>query len=232
MLDELKRQVYEANLRILSEGLVLLSWGNVSAVDRDGNILVIKPSGIAYEAMTADAMVSVSLANGEAVEGELRPSSDTPTHRELYRAFPAIRAVVHTHSLYATAWAQAGREIPPLGTTHADCFAGPIPVTRSMRESEIRGAYERNTGRVIVERFRRIDPMRVQAVLVRGHGPFTWGASIEEAVENALVLERVAQMASVGLAIGPSARPIGKSLREKHFSRKHGPAAYYGQKRK
>jgi len=232
MLDELKRQVYEANLRILREGLVLLNWGNLSAVDRDGDIVVIKPSGIAYDVMTADAMVPVSLADGKALEGELRPSSDTPTHRELYRAFPAINAIVHTHSPWATAWAQAGREIPAFGTTHADCFDGAVPVTRSLRESEIREDYERNTGRVIAERFRRIDPMRIPAVLVRGHGPFTWGASIEEAVENALVLERVAQMASVSLAINPSVRSIGKFLREKHFSRKHGPEAYYGQKRK
>ena len=232
MPDELKRQVFEANLRILKEGLVLLNWGNVSAIDRDRNVLVIKPSGMAYDAMTAGAMVPVSLADGKALEGELRPSSDTPTHRELYRAFPAIRAIVHTHSLYATAWAQAGREIPALGTTHADCFDGPIPVTRSMRESEIRSDYERNTGRVIVERFRKVDPMRVPAVLVRGHGPFVWGASIEEAIEHAIVLERVARMASVSLALNPSARPIGKSLLDKHFSRKHGPAAYYGQKRK
>jgi L-ribulose-5-phosphate 4-epimerase len=232
MLDELKRQVCEANLRIVREGLVLLTWGNVSAVDRDADVLVIKPSGVAYGAMTADAMVPVSLADGRTLEGELRPSSDTPTHRELYRAFPAIKAVVHTHSLYATAWAQAGREIPAIGTPHADCFDGAVPVTRSMRESEIREEYERNTGKVIVERFRKIDPMRVPAVLVRGHGPFTWGASIEEAVENALVMERVAEMASVSLAINPSVRSIGKVLREKHFSRKHGPAAYYGQKRK
>jgi L-ribulose-5-phosphate 4-epimerase len=231
MPDGLKRQVFEANLRILKEGLVLLNWGNVSAVDRDRNLLVIKPSGMAYDAMTAGAMVPVSLADGKALEGELRPSSDTPTHRELYRAFPAIRAIVHTHSHYATAWAQAGREIPALGTTHADCFDGPIPVTRSMREGEIRADYERNTGKVIVERFRKVDPMRVPAVLVRGHGPFVWGASIEEAIEHAIVLERVALMASVSLALNPSARPIGKSLLDKHFSRKHGPAAYYGQKR-
>jgi L-ribulose-5-phosphate 4-epimerase len=230
MPDGLKRQVFEANLRILKEGLVLLNWGNVSAVDRDRNLLVIKPSGMAYDAMTAGAMVPVSLADGKALEGELRPSSDTPTHRELYRAFPAIRAIVHTHSLYATAWAQAGREIPALGTTHADCFDGPIPVTRSMRKDEIRTDYERNTAKVIVERFRKVDPMRVPAVLVRGHGPFVWGASIEEAIEHAIVLERVALMASVSLALNPSARPIGKSLLDKHFSRKHGPAAYYGQK--
>jgi L-ribulose-5-phosphate 4-epimerase len=232
MPDELKRQVFEANLRIVKEGLVLLNWGNVSAVDRDRNLLVIKPSGMAYDTMTAGAMVPVSLADGKALEGGLRPSSDTPTHRELYRAFPAIRAIVHTHSLYATAWAQAGREIPALGTTHADCFDGPIPVTRSMRESEIRSDYERNTGKVIVERFRKVDPMRVPAVLVRGHGPFVWGASIEEAIEHAIVLEQVAQMASASLALNPSARPIGKSLLDKHFSRKHGPAAYYGQKRR
>ena len=232
MLDELKRQVREANLRIVAEGLVLLNWGNVSAVDRDGDVLVIKPSGMAYQAMTAEAMVTVSLSTGKALEGARRPSSDTPTHLELYRAFPGIKAIVHTHSLYATAWAQAGRDIPVLGTTHADCFDGSVPVTRSMRENEIRDDYERNTGKVIVERFRKIDPMRVPAVLVRGHGPFTWGGSIEEAVENAIVLERVAQMASAALALNPSVRPIGKALREKHFSRKHGPSAYYGQKRK
>lgn len=230
MIDDIKRQVYEANLRIVREGLVLLNWGNASAVDRDGDAFVIKPSGMTHETMAAEAMVTVSLSTGKPLEGDHRASSDTPTHRELYRAFPGIRAIVHTHSLYATAWAQAGRDIPVLGTTHADCFDGPVPVTRTMREHEIREDYERNTGKVIVERFRKIDPMRVQAVLVRGHGPFTWGASLEEAVKNAIVLERVARMASVSIAINPSVRSIGKPLREKHFFRKHGPGAYYGQK--
>ena len=231
MLERLKRQVYEANLRIVREGLVLLNWGNVSAVDRKKGVLVIKPSGMAYEVMTADTMVPVSLKSGKVLEGDLRPSSDTATHRLLYQKFPAIKAIVHTHSLYATAWAQAGVEIPALGTTHADCFEGPIPVTRSMLKREIREQYERHTGLVIVERFREIDPMRVPAVLVRGHGPFVWGASIEEAVEHAVVLERVAWMASISLAANPSASPIEGFLLEKHFSRKHGPSAYYGQRR-
>jgi L-ribulose-5-phosphate 4-epimerase len=231
MLEKLKRQVHEANLRIVREGLVLLNWGNVSAVDRKEGVLVIKPSGMAYELMTADTMVPVSLKNGKVLEGGLRPSSDTATHRLLYQRFPAIKAIVHTHSLYATAWAQAGVEIPVLGTTHADCFEGPVPVTRPMLKREIREHYERHTGLVIVERFREIDPMRIPAVLVRGHGPFVWGASIEAAVEHAVVLERVAWMASISLAANPSASPIEGFLLERHFSRKHGPSAYYGQRR-
>jgi len=232
MLEELKTQVCKANLDLVKEGLVIQTWGNVSAIDRERGLIVIKPSGVPYAGMKPEHQVVVSLETGKVVEGKLKPSSDTATHLVLYRAFPKIGGVVHTHSLYATAWAQAGREIPAIGTPHADCFDGAVPVTRSMRESEIREEYERNTGKVIVERFRKIDPMRVPAVLVRGHGPFTWGASIEEAVENALVMERVAEMASVSLGINPSVRSIGKVLREKHFSRKHGPAAYYGQKRK
>lgn len=232
MLDQLKKQVFEANLRINREGLVLLTWGNVSAVDREHDVFVIKPSGVGYGALTADAMVPVSLSSGSVLEGEFRPSSDTPTHRELYRAFPTISAIVHTHSLYATAWAQAGKEIPVLGTTHADYFEGPIPVTRALRKREIELEYELNTARVIAERFRTVDPTRLPAVLVAGHGPFVWGASLEEAVDNAVVLERTAQMASVSVALNRSVRPLGKALLDKHFSRKHGPKGTYGQPRK
>ena len=232
MLDQLKQAVYEANLRIEREGLVLLTWGNVSAVDRAQDAFVIKPSGVSYDALAPDRMVPVSLSSGRVLDGTLRPSSDTPTHRELYRAFPSISAIVHTHSLYATAWAQAGKEIPVLGTTHADYFEGPIPVTRPLRTREIETDYELHTASVIAERFRRLDPTRLPAVLVAGHGPFVWGASLDEAVENAIVLERTAQMASVSVSLNKSIRPLAKALLDKHFKRKHGPKATYGQPRK
>ncbi len=232
MFEELRQNVCDANLRIVREGLVLLTWGNVSALDETRETVVIKPSGIPYNDMNAAAMVPVSLSTGTVVEGSLQPSSDTPTHRVLYQAFGDIRAIVHTHSLYGTAWAQAGREIPVLGTTHADHFGGPIPVTRVMKKSEIESDYEANTGKVIVERFRKLDPMRVPAVLVNGHGAFTWGTTLDEAVENAIVLERTAQMAAVTLGLNLSVRPISKTLLEKHFGRKHGPDSYYGQSRK
>jgi len=232
MLDQLKQQVYEANLRIDREGLVLLTWGNVSAVDRAQDVFVIKPSGVGYDALSSDRMVPVSLSSGRVLDGTSRPSSDTATHRELYRAFPSIRAIVHTHSLYATAWAQAGREIPVLGTTHADYFEGPIPVTRALRKREIETDYELHTAKVIAERFRTIDPMRLPAVLVAGHGPFVWGASLQEAVENAIVLECTAQMASVTVSLNRSIRPLSKALLDKHFMRKHGAKATYGQSHK
>ena len=189
MLEELKERVCEANLRLVREGLVLLTWGNASGISRRDGVFVIKPSGVPYDRMRPEHMVVVSLETGEVVEGTLRPSSDTPTHRELYRAFPNIGGIVHTHSLYATIWAQAQRDIPPLGTTHADYFYGAIPCTRPLTPEEILSDYEVTTGRVIVERFATLDPQHMPAVLVAGHAPFTWGATVEAAVEAAIVLE-------------------------------------------
>jgi L-ribulose-5-phosphate 4-epimerase len=230
MLRDLKEAVCEANLNLVRRGLVFDTWGNVSGIDRPSGGLVIKPSGIAYDRMRPEDMVVVALEDGRTIEGRLRPSSDTPTHRVLYRAFPAIGGVVHTHSLYATAWAQSGREIPALGTTHADFFFGPAPVTRFLRPSEIRADYEAHTGRAIVERFARLDPGRVPAVLVAGHGPFAWGTSPGQAVTNADVLERVARLALETLRINPAVRPVTPALLRKHFLRKHGPDATYGQR--
>lgn len=232
MLEQLKKRVCDANLRLVREGLVLLTWGNVSAVARKEGIILIKPSGVAYDQMKPEQMVVVSLKTGEVVEGDLRPSSDTPTHLELYRAFSEIGGIVHSHSLYATAWAQAGREIPAFGTTHADHFYGTVPCTRELKRGEIENDYEKNTGRVIVGRFKNIDPLDMPAVLVAGHAPFAWGATLEEAVTNSLVLERVAQMASETLLLNPKQRPLKKVLLDKHFLRKHGSGAYYGQKKR
>lgn len=232
MLEQLKKRVCEANLRLVREGLVLLTWGNASAVARKEGLIVIKPSGVAYDQMKPEQMVVVSLKTGEVVEGDLRPSSDTPTHLELYRAFSEIGGIVHSHSLYATAWAQAGREIPAFGTTHADHFYGTVPCTRELKRGEIENDYEKNTGRVIVGRFKNIDPLDMPAVLVAGHAPFAWGATLEEAVTNSLVLERVAQMASETLLLNPKQRPLKKVLLDKHFLRKHGSGAYYGQKKR
>jgi L-ribulose-5-phosphate 4-epimerase len=229
LLEQLKRAVCRANLELVRRGLVLETWGNLSAIDRSRGMVVIKPSGVAYSALKPRHMVVVSLAAGRVVEGTLRPSSDTPTHLELYRAWSAIGAVAHTHSLWATAWAQATRPIPPLGTTHADTFFGPVPCTRRLRPAEIRSDYERNTGRVIVETFARLDALQVPAVLVAQHGPFIWGPTAEATVARAAILERVAQMASETLRLAPSARPIGQPLLRKHFLRKHGPDATYGQ---
>jgi len=231
MLEQLKKRVCEANLRLVREGLVLLTWGNVSAVARKEGLIVIKPSGVAYDEMKPGQMVVVSLKTGDVVEGTLRPSSDTPTHLELYRTFSEIGGIVHSHSLYATAWAQAGREIPTFGTTHADHFYGTVPCTREMKQGEIENDYEKNTGCVIVERFKDMDPLHMPAVLVAGHAPFTWGATLEEAVTNSLVLERVARMASETLLLNPKQRPLKKALLDKHFLRKHGSGAYYGQKK-
>ncbi len=232
MLEQLKKRVCEANLRLVREGLVLLTWGNVSAVARKEGLIIIKPSGVAYDQMKPEQMVVVSLKTGEVVEGDLRPSSDTPTHLELYRAFSEIGGIVHSHSLYATAWAQAGREIPAFGTTHADHFYGTVPCTRELKRGEIENDYEKNTGRVIVGRFKNIDPLDMPAVLVAGHAPFAWGATLEEAVTNSLVLERVAKMASETLLLNPKQRPLKKNLLDKHFLRKHGSGAYYGQKKR
>lgn len=229
--ESLKAAVHQANLDIVEAGLVELTWGNASAVDRDAGVLAIKPSGVDYDAMTPEDIPVVSIETGEVVEGELKPSSDTPTHRELYRQFPSLGGVVHTHSNYAVSWAQAERSIPCLGTTHADHFYGSIPVTRSMTEEEIREDYEHNTGAVIVECFREQDraPAEIPGVLVAGHGPFAWGADVEHAVENAIVLESVARKALHTCLINPEAGAIDQTLLDKHYLRKHGDEAYYGQ---
>lgn len=230
MLESLKEIVYRANLDLVRHGLVIFTWGNVSAIDRETSLVVIKPSGVSYEAMTPEDMVVVDL-DGNVVEGELRPSSDTPTHLVLYRAFPQIGGVVHTHSTYATAWAQAGMDIPNIGTTHADYFHDAVPCTAQMTAEQVWGSYEKETGNVIVERFEGLDPVHTPGVLVRNHGPFCWGKDAAEAVHNAVVLEQVAKMAQLAYSINP-ALTMNPLLVEKHFSRKHGPDAYYGQKKK
>jgi L-ribulose-5-phosphate 4-epimerase len=230
MLEDLKRTVCEANLELVRSGLVIQTFGNASGVDRASNCMVIKPSGVGYDGLKPEQMVVVSLATGEVVEGQLRPSSDAPTHLVLYRAFTAVGGIVHTHSRHATAWAQAGSEIPPLGTTHADFFEGPVPCTRDLSAAEIRTDYEANTGEVIVSRFTRLDPLRVPGVLVVNHGPFAWGRTVADAVRHAEALEFIARLASETLAINPAARAMPRVLLDKHFLRKHGPGAYYGQK--
>ena len=230
MLDSLKADVCRANIDLVGEGLVVETWGNASAVDRASGLMVIKPSGVPYAGMKADQMVVVSLKSGKVVEGELQPSSDTETHLELYRAFAHIGGVVHTHSLYATAWAQARREIPCLGTTQADYWHGHVPCTRLLTAKEIKSDYEANTGRIIVERFAQLEPMHHPAVLVASHGPFTWGKDVAQAVRNAVVLEFVARLASETLRVQADTRPMQSVLRDKHFLRKHGPKAYYGQR--
>lgn len=229
--EGLRRAVRKANADIAKAGLVELSWGNASGIDREAGIMAIKPSGMTCDALAPDDVVLVSLETGEAIDSDLKPSSDTPTHLHLYRNFPNVGGIVHTHSAHAVAWAQSDRELPCFGTTHADYFNGPVPVTARMRPEEIVTDYERNTGVVIEECFRRkhIDPMDVPAVLVAGHGPFAWGERVDDAVENAVVLELVARMALQTLSVNPDARPISRQLLDKHFSRKHGPDAYYGQ---
>jgi len=229
MLKKLKAEVCKANLDLVTEGLVIQTWGNASAVDRERGVVVIKPSGVPYASMKPQHMVAVSLETGKVVDGHLKPSSDTPTHLELYRAFPNIGGIVHTHSLYATAWAQALRPIPAYGTTHADYWHGAVPCTRSLTPPEIKRDYEANTGRVIVETFKKLDPMQHAAVLVANHGPFTWGASVDDAVHNAVVLEFVARLAAETLRLNPKTRPLQPALLDKHFLRKHGPKASYGQ---
>ena len=242
MLEALKEKVWKANLDLVKHGLVIFTWGNVSAIDRKSGLVVIKPSGVDYDTMKPSDMVVVDL-DGKVVEGELNPSSDTPTHLVLYRAFPNIGGVVHTHSTYATAWAQAGVDIPNIGTTHADYFHDDIPCTRNMRKSEVFGEYEKETGNVIVERFKGMNPDDTPAVLVRNHGPFAWGKDADNAVHNAVVLEQVAKMASISVDLSTSEKlkttyipgfgpKMNKLLIEKHYSRKHGPNAYYGQKKK
>ncbi|MEI6788438.1 MAG: L-ribulose-5-phosphate 4-epimerase AraD [bacterium] len=229
MLESLKKDVCAANLRLVAEGLVVQTWGNVSAIDRPKSLVVIKPSGVAYDRMRPGDMVVVSLKTGAVVEGDLNPSSDTSTHLELYRAFPGIGGVVHTHSLYATAWAQARREIPAFGTTHADYYHGTIPCTRALTGKEITGDYEVNTGRVIVERFATLDPASFSGVLVASHAPFTWGKSAQAAVDSAVVLEFLCKLASETLRVAPATRAVPQVLLDKHYLRKHGRKAYYGQ---
>lgn len=234
MLEELKEKVFQANLGLVKQGLVIYTWGNVSGIDREKGLVVIKPSGVSYEKMTVEDMVVVDLQSGKTVEGSLNPSSDTPTHLALYRAFPNIGGVVHTHSTYATSFAQAGRDIPNIGTTHADYFHREIPCTREMTKAEIEGEYELETGNVIVDEFlniRQINPDHTPGVLVRNHGPFSWGESPDKAVYNAKVMEQCAQMAFIALTVNPQLT-MSPYLIEKHYSRKHGPNAYYGQKKR
>lgn len=230
MLETLKQEVLEANCLLPRYHLAIFTWGNVSAIDKESGLVVIKPSGVTYETMRAEDMVVVDL-EGRQVEGRLRPSSDTATHLALYRAFPALGGVVHTHSRWATGFAQAGQGIPALGTTHGDYFYGEVPCTREMTAEEIQGSYEEQTGKVIVETFqsRKIDPMQIPAVLVRSHGPFVWGKDAGEAVHNAVVLEECAAMAFQVRMLAPGIGPMSQCLLDKHYLRKHGKNAYYGQ---
>jgi len=227
---ELKKAVWEANLELFKAGLVVLTWGNVSGIDQQEGVVAIKPSGVAYEKMGPEDMVLVDL-EGKVISGYLRPSSDAPTHLEIYRAFPKIAGIAHTHSLFASAFAQAKREIPCLGTTHADAFWGAIPLTRTLTPEEVEEGYEKNTGKVIVERFQELDPLAVPAVLVARHGPFTWGCSPREAVRHSFILEKVAEMAWVTLSLRPDCPSLVKYILDKHHRRRHGPGAYYGQRR-
>lgn len=229
MLEKLKQAVLEANLMLPKYGLVTFTWGNVSAVDRESGLAVIKPSGVEYDGMTAEDMVVVDISTGKVAEGKLKPSSDTPTHLELYRAFPEMGGIVHTHSRWATSFAQAGIGVLPMGTTQGDYFYGEIPCTRAMTPSEIGGEYEKETGTVIIETFKDIDPMTIPAVLVRNHGPFAWGKNALEAVRNAVVLEEVAFMNYHAMEINPRAGRMPQELLDKHYLRKHGANAYYGQ---
>ena len=230
MLEALKKKVYEANMELPKHGLVTFTWGNVSAIDRESGLFVIKPSGVPYEELTPEDMVVMDL-DGNRVEGRYNPSSDTPTHAELYRAFPEIGGVVHTHSSWATSWAQAGRSIPCYGTTHADYIYGEVPCLRTLTEAEIEDASEKNTGLLIVNEFkkRKIDVTAVPAVLCKNHGPFAWGKDAAEAVHNAVVLEEVAKMAARTEQINPQVKPAPQELQDKHYFRKHGANAYYGQ---
>lgn len=231
MLEDLKRKVYEANMELPRRNLVTYTWGNVSGIDREKGLFVIKPSGVEYDQLTPDDLVVLDL-EGKRVEGRLRPSSDTATHLELYRAFPDIGGIVHTHSPHATAWAQAGRALPCYGTTHADYFYGEIPCARCLTAKEIEDGYETHTGLVILETFHQLDlnPMYVPGVLCKNHGPFAWGKDAGEAVHNAVVLEEIARMNFMTEVINPKAGPAPRCMQDKHFLRKHGPNAYYGQK--
>ena len=232
MLKKLKHAVYEANMELPHRGLVTYTWGNVSGIDRERGLVVIKPSGVSYDELTPDDLVVLDL-DGKVVDGKLNPSSDTKTHLELYKAFPEIGGIVHTHSPYAVGWAQAGRDIPAYGTTHADYFYGPVPCCRSLTEQEVEEDYERNTGLVIVETFRQreLDPVHVPGAICRNHGPFTWGKDAAQAVYHAVVLAEVAKMAVYTTQIAPDAQPAPQYVLDKHFLRKHGPNAYYGQKK-
>ncbi len=232
MLKKLKHAVYEANMELPHRGLVTYTWGNVSGIDRERGLVVIKPSGVSYDELTPDDLVVLDL-DGKVVDGKLNPSSDTKTHLELYKAFPEIGGIVHTHSPYAVGWAQAGRDILAYGTTHADYFYGPVPCCRSLTEQEVEEDYERNTGLVIVETFRQreLDPVHVPGAICRNHGPFTWGKDAAQAVYHAVVLEEVAKMAVYTTQIAPDAQPAPQYVLDKHFLRKHGPNAYYGQKK-
>lgn len=227
MLDKLKQEVFKANLDLVKHGLVIFTWGNVSAIDRESGLVVIKPSGVSYDDMKAEDMVVVDL-DGNVVEGNLKPSSDTATHIVLYKAFPNIRGIVHTHSTYATAWAQAGIDLPNIGTTHADYFSDAIPCTPDMTQAEVEGEYEVETGNVIVKRFEGLNPDHIPGVLVKNHGPFSWGTSADDAVHNAVVMEQVAKMAHIAYSVNPNLT-MNEHLITKHFYRKHGPGAYYGQ---
>ncbi len=226
-IKALKQQVFQANLDLVKHGLVIFTWGNVSAIDREKGLIVIKPSGVSYDGMKPEDMVVLDI-EGNVVEGKYKPSSDTATHLELYKAFPDIGGVVHTHSTFATAWAQAGCDIPNIGTTHADYFSGAIPCTRDMTESEVKGNYEKETGTVIIERFKELNPVHIPGVLVKNHGPFSWGKNAEEAVHNAVVMEQVAKMSFIAFQVNPELT-MNELLIQKHFFRKHGPGAYYGQ---
>jgi L-ribulose-5-phosphate 4-epimerase len=228
MYEGLKQRVYEANLALQKHGLVVLTWGNVSEIDRAAGVIAIKPSGVDYRDLTPESIVVVDL-EGRVVEGTLKPSSDTATHVELYRSFDGVGGICHTHSMYATIWSQAQREIPCFGTTHADNFYGPIPVTEVLSDQEIAGPYEENTGKVIVRRFHTLDPMQMPAVLVANHGPFTWGDGPAKAVENAVVLEQVARMALGTIQVNPLQQGVSRALLDRHYLRKHGKSAYYGQ---
>lgn len=231
LLEELRQEVYAANMELPERGLVTYTWGNVSGIDREQGLFVIKPSGVSYAQLTPENLVVLDL-NGKIIEGDLNPSSDTKTHLELYKHFPEIGGIVHTHSRYAVAWAQAGKDIPCYGTTHADYFYGNIPCARVLSLDEINEDYEKNTGKIIIETFteRQLNPKHVPAVICHGHGPFTWGKSATEAVYHAVVLEEVSRMALLTLQVNPQALPAPQHLQDKHFMRKHGPNAYYGQK--
>lgn len=227
MLEQLKQQVFKANINLVNHGLVIFTWGNVSGIDRQTGLVVIKPSGVSYDVMKAEDMVVVDLS-GKVIEGVLKPSSDTPTHLELYKAFPEIGGVVHTHSTYATAWAQAGEAIPIIGTTHADYFSSDIPCTSDMTKESVQTEYEKETGTIIINTFKGLNPMHIPGVLVKNHGPFTWGKSADDAVHNSVVLEQLAKMASISYAINPTLT-MNAALVKKHYERKHGKNAYYGQ---
>jgi L-ribulose-5-phosphate 4-epimerase len=231
--EKLKEEVWLANIELGKSGLVLLTWGNVSGVDRDAGVIAIKPSGVNYDNLKSEDIVVVSLDTGEVLEGSLRPSSDTPSHLVIYQGFKSIGAVVHTHSVYATSWAQAGMEIPCFGTTHADYFYGSVPLTRQLTTDEIKSEYEKKTGKIIVERFSdgRLNPSEFPGVLVPCHGVFTWGRDPMHALENSIVLEEVARMGFQTVLLNPRIGSIPQKLLDKHFLRKHGPGAYYGQKR-